>query len=230
MKLSENTLSIFENLVNINQGIIVLKKFSDDTGTLIKSSDKEESFMALVKLSEQFSKNFVIGDVKTFLGVVRTMEDPELKLQDGSVIVHDTNSSMEIRYTEPEAILSKDIFNNVEFTPPTEKLISYELSKINMDKLLKLADIMQHVHIQIDVVKGNAVMRSLNSKNPASNKSEVVLGPVGKVNNSCFPLVLDRTKFRFIKGNYQVDVYENMAVFTNSDGIDIKYFIGAYEK
>ena len=105
MKLSKETIEVLKNFAGINQSIVVNK------GSKLKTVNSLKNILAHATVEEDFPKEFAIYDLTEFLGLISTMEDPELSFNDSDVTVSSGSRKVKYRYADTDYIVKpeKDI-------------------------------------------------------------------------------------------------------------------------
>ena len=136
MKLSKETIEVLKNFSGINQSIVVNK------GNKLKTVNSLKNILAHAQVEEDFPKEFAIYDLTEFLGLISTMEDPDLSFNDNDVTVSSGSRKVKYRYADTDYIVKPE--KDIEM-PESE--IKFRLNQdvyVNLDKtatILQLNDI-----------------------------------------------------------------------------------------
>ena len=212
MKLSDSTLSLLKNFSSINQSILFKE------GSKLRTISVMKNILAEATVTEEFSRDFGIYDLNQFLNGLSLHSSPELDFaNDGYVVIREGRSRSKYFFADP----------NVIVTPP-EKVISlptedvtFELSTLVLDKLLKAAAVYQLP--DICAVGENGVVKLVvrDRKNDTSNAHEEVVGETDKVFSFNFKV----ENIKVLPGTYDVVVSQKLLSRFTSKNHDLTYYI-----
>lgn len=227
MKLSKQTLSILKNFSELND---VLKFRADSKVLLTKSSDK--TTIGKATIDEEFPHEFVIGELSRLLSVVDLYDDPDIDVQESSLLISDQTESNKLPYVEfhfaPPDLASE--FKDETFKKPEELIASaavqFELSEELFSNLNKVADKLGVPHIVVETIKGKLILTIINNEQMGS-RSKFEVGPVST--NDKFRMVFDRKILKMMPGNYHVYIASSnsdkfISKFVNND-VPVFYYI-----
>jgi len=212
MKLSDKTISVLKNFSSINQSILFKE------GSKLRTISVMKNILAEATVTEEFSRDFGIYDLNQFLNGLSLHSSPELDFaNDGYVVIREGRSRSKYFFADP----------NVIVTPP-EKVISlptedvtFELSTLVLDKLLKAAAVYQLP--DICAVGENGVVKLVvrDRKNDTSNAHEEVVGETDKVFSFNFKV----ENIKVLPGTYDVVVSQKLLSRFTSKNHDLTYYI-----
>lgn len=228
MRLSDFTLDVLENFININEGIVIKKDNLEGKKTQIRSSSPDgTSIMAKVVVPEIFDNDVCISDLRQFSNVVKAIEDPEFSFEESQVLIQGDNVKTSITYARDTEV-AHDYSGYPEIS---DKNISFTLNEKDLLKILKLSDILQLKNIKIDSENGNIVISGVDRDNPDVKTAHVIVDTVDSVESAAavLPLYFPRSIFKLIPATYKVtacnyDGVGGLAFFTTEDNV-LEYVI-----
>ena len=167
MKLSDKTLTLLKNFSTINQSILFKK------GRSLRTISVMKNILAEATIDEDLPTDFGIYDLNQFLNGLGLHQHPDLDFaNDGYVVIREGKSRTKYFFADP----------NVIVTPPEKEIklssedVSFELSRSQLDKLLKAAAIYQLPDLAVIGEAGVVKMLVRDKKNDTSNDYSVVVG------------------------------------------------------
>ena len=105
MKLSKETIEVLKNFSGINQSIVVKE------GSKLKTVNTLKNILAHATVEEDFPKEFAIYDLTRFLGLISSMEEPELEFEEKYMTVGTGTRKVRYKYADIDYIIKpeKDI-------------------------------------------------------------------------------------------------------------------------
>jgi hypothetical protein len=171
LSISEETLSILNNLSTINQGIVIKK------GSEFSTISEGKNILARASVDEKFPCDFAIYQLNEFLSAVSLLEDPQFKFNESSVKINAGNArhSVSYGYTDPTLVTQPPNGGKVDF--PDEGDVEFEIKKDDLKTLLKASGAMHLPHICIHTTRVAGLILAVTDKeNPkASNAFELEL-------------------------------------------------------
>jgi len=208
VKISTKTLDVLKNFSEINQSILIKK------GSTIKTVSIQQNILAHAEVEESFPQDFAIYQLNEFIGVLTTMNNPDLTFHDKYVMLSQENGACtKYFYAEPSVVVSpeKDIIM------PSED-INFTLLEKQYNDLLKMSSILQLNDICLKgCPKSDKIFLAVtNKKNDTSNDYSVQVGEgVGEP----FKMYFKTENLKMVAGDYNVHIsskgishFENMAI------------------
>ncbi len=170
LSISEETLSILNNLSTINQGIVIKK------GSEFSTISEGKNILARASVDEKFPCDFAIYQLNEFLSAVSLLEEPEFHFNESSVKINAGNARHSVRYGYADpTLVTQPPMKKVEF--PDEGDVEFEIKKDDLKTLLKASGAMHLPHICIQTTKAAGLVLAVTDReNPkASNAFELEL-------------------------------------------------------
>ena len=206
MKISNKTLDILKNFSEINQSILIKK------GKKLKTVSALKNILAHADVEENFPQDFAIYQLNEFIGVLSTMNNPDLTFHDKYVMLSQENGACtKYFYAEPSVVISPE----KDIVMPSEE-INFTLLEKQYNDLLKMSSILQLNDI---LVKGCPKSKGLylavtNKKNDTSNDYSV---KVGEDVTEPYKMYFKTENLKMVVGDYNVHIsskgishFENM--------------------
>ena len=213
MKLSKETIEVLKNFAGINQSIVVNK------GSKLKTVNSLKNILAHAQVEEDFPKEFAIYDLTEFLGLISTMEDPDLTFNDSDVTVSSGSRKVKYRYADTDYIVKPE--KDIEMPESEIKFRLNEDVYVNLDKtatILQLND----VYLKGCSKSNKMFLCATNKKNDSSNdySEEVGEGVPNKFN-----VVMKKENLKIVPGDYDVAISsKGISHFKNANS-DLEYWI-----
>ena len=206
MKISNKTLDILKNFSEINQSILIKK------GKKLKTVSALKNILAHADVEENFPQDFAIYQLNEFIGVLSTMNNPDLTFHDKYVMLSQENGACtKYFYAEPSVVISPE----KDIVMPSEE-INFTLLEKQYNDLLKMSSILQLNDILLKgCSKSNAIYLAVtNKKNDTSNDYSV---QVGEGVSKPFKMYFKTENLKMVAGDYNVHIsskgishFENM--------------------
>ena len=206
MKISNKTLDILKNFSEINQSIMIKK------GRKLKTVSALKNILAHAVVEEDFPQDFAIYQLNEFIGVLSTMNNPDLTFHDKYVMLSQENGACtKYFYAEPSVVISPE----KDIVMPSEE-INFTLLEKQYNDLLKMSSILQLNDI---LVKGcpksnGQYLAVTNKKNDTSNDYSV---KVGEGVTEPYKMYFKTENLKMVAGDYNVHIsskgishFENM--------------------
>ena len=212
MKISNKTLDVLKNFSEINQSILIKK------GKKLKTVSALKNILAHADVEEDFPQDFAIYQLNEFIGVLSTMNNPDLTFHDKYVMLSQENGACtKYFYAEPSVVISPEKDINM----PSED-INFTLLEKQYNDLLKMSSILQLNDILVKgCTKSNKIFLAVtNKKNDTSNDYSVQVGDGStgmKGVNESFKMYFKTENLKMVAGDYNVHIsskgishFENM--------------------
>ena len=206
MKISTKTLDVLKNFSEINQSILIKK------GKKLKTVSTLKNILAHAEVEEDFPQEFAIYQLNEFIGVLSTMNNPDLTFHDKYVMLSQENGACtKYFYAEPSVVISPE----KDIVMPSED-INFTLLEKQYNDLLKMSSILQLNDILLKgCSKSNAIYLAVtNKKNDTSNDYSV---QVGEGVSKPFKMYFKTENLKMVAGDYNVHIsskgishFENM--------------------
>jgi hypothetical protein len=207
MKISNKTLDILKNCSEINQSILIKK------GKKLKTVSTLKNILAHAEVEDNFPQDFAIYQLNEFIGVLSTMNNPDLTFHDKYVMLSQENGACtKYFYADPAVVVAPE----KDITMPSED-INFTLLENQYNDLLKMSSILQLNDILVKgCSKSNKIFLAVtNKKNDTSNDYSV---QVGEGVTESFKMYFKTENLKMVAGDYNVHIsskgishFENMA-------------------
>jgi hypothetical protein len=213
MKLSEQTLTVLKNFTTINQGLSI------KSGNTIRTISKQQNVLARATVPDSFSDDAVIFDLNRFLGVVTSLDNPDI----------------DINTTEKKIVIKSGGYKTVYglsdesmiVAPPAKDLkvenaeVNFSLTKDSFNQVMKLSGVMGLPNV---AVVGNGKKITFETSNVKDNESDTFSVEVGDTKET-FKFIFNTENLKMIPGNYDVAISsKGIAHFKNSTD-PIEYWV-----
>jgi len=218
LKISAETINILKNYSSISQSI----QFK--AGSVIKTKSNAGECYASATVKEEFPVDFAIFELCRFLNVMSLFNDPELDFESGdagSVLIGDGKNSVRYVFADPSLIKGANYEKKVKLPPV---MASFELKQEQLAKLQKGAAVLGMPTVTILAKDGNLTVSAHDKKNDSSDKFNLSLGTVDSPD---FKADIKLETLRFIPGDYQVDITEQIICQFKHSTMDLIYLVAA---
>ena len=214
MKISNKTLDVLKNFSEINQSILIKK------GKKLKTVSTLKNILAHAEVEEDFPQDFAIYQLNEFIGVLTTMNNPDLTFNDKHVKLSQENGACtKYFYAEPSVVVAPEKDINM----PSED-INFSLSEKQYNDLLKMSSILQLNDILVKgCTKSNKIFLAVtNKKNDTSNDYSLEVGEgVGEP----FKMNFKTENLKMVAGDYDVNISsKGLSHFKNKNS-SLEYWI-----
>ena len=214
MKISTKTLDVLKNFSEINQSILIKK------GKKLKTVSALKNILAHADVEENFPQDFAIYQLNEFIGVLSTMNNPDLIFHDKYVMLSQENGACtKYFYAEPSVVISPE----KDITMPSED-INFTLLEKQYNDLLKMSSILQLNDI---LVKGcsksnGQYLAVTNKKNDTSNDYSI---KVGEGVTEPYKMYFKTENLKMVVGDYNVHISSKGISHFENMNIKLDYWI-----
>ena len=221
MKLSNETLGVLKNFASINSNLVI------QPGDKIKTISEAKNILATATVSEAFDVGFGIYDLNEFLGVVGMFDTPEFAVADdnSSAVIKQDRRSVKYFFSDPSILTSpaKDIQ-----LPSVD--VTFSLSQDDMNGLRKASSALGVTDVVV-VGEDNGtglVIKVTDERDATANSYEVSVDQCTRPAEA-FKLVFNIGNFKFVSGDYHVEVSSKLISHFKNTNTPIEYWV-ALEK
>ena len=214
MKISTKTLDVLKNFSEINQSILIKK------GKKLKTVSALKNILAHAEVEDDFPQDFAIYQLNEFIGVLSTMNNPNLTFHDKYVMLSQENGACtKYFYAEPTVVISPE----KDITMPSED-INFTLLEKQYNDLLKMSSILQLNDILVKgCSKSNKIFLAVtNKKNDTSNDYSV---QVGEGVSEPFKMYFKTENLKMVVGDYNVHISSKGISHLENMNIKLDYWI-----
>lgn len=215
MQLSPKTLTILKNFAAINDRILI------EPGSELNIS--KSAALGRATVAEHFPVPVGIYDLSNFLRVVGLFKSEDCDFQDRFVRICEADGDAEVRYlyAAPDCVntripkkLSKPPSESIEFDLPEEKWAA----------LQKAASVLSKPEVRILSDGCSVSITTYNHKYPGGHEFSTPL--TGNTQGHQCNTIFQLDNLKLLQGSYHVTLTKNFAVFKNTSGYDLTYWIG----
>jgi len=214
MKISTKTLDVLKNFSEINQSILIKK------GKKLKTVSALKNILAHAEVEDDFPQDFAIYQLNEFIGVLSTMNNPNLTFHDKYVMLSQENGACtKYFYAEPSVVISPE----KDITMPSED-INFTLLEKQYNDLLKMSSILQLNDILVKgCSKSNKIFLAVtNKKNDTSNDYSV---QVGEGVSEPFKMYFKTENLKMVVGDYNTHISSKGISHFENMNIKLDYWI-----
>ena len=208
------TLDVLKNFSEINQSILIKK------GKKLKTVSTLKNILAHAEVEEDFPQDFAIYQLNEFIGVLTTMNNPDLTFNDKHVKLSQENGACtKYFYAEPSVVVAPEKDINM----PSED-INFSLSEKQYNDLLKMSSILQLNDILVKgCTKSNKIFLAVtNKKNDTSNDYSLEVGEgVGEP----FKMYFKTENLKMVAGDYDVNISSKGISHFKNKNSSLEYWI-----
>jgi gp45 sliding clamp, C terminal len=217
MKLSQNTLTVLKNFSVINNSIVL------KPGKVQKTISPQKTIMAQAELEEDFPVEFAIFDLSNFINNATMEQNSELEFSDEAVEIKTSKFNFFYYASAANLILSPGD-KELEIAKPDAE---FDLSKDNLETLLKLSAMNNLPNISIISSSGELSVRVHNKVEEKTNKrsayGKYVLAQQADYKD--FEVVFRTENLKMIPMDYHVRInFQGFAIFENKTA-KLKYIV-----
>ena len=215
MQISISTITILKNFATIHEHILIEK------GSKL-STAAPGGVLARATVNESFPVHVGIYDLTKFLSVVSLFKAPDFNFEDSFVRICEKDGDGEVtfHYAAPGCLgpppprkVPKFPAQFIEFRLPQEKWAAFQKASAVLGK--------NEVRILSD---GNSItMSTYDSKHPHGHEYSAPLE--GKTHGFSCAAVFEIANLKLLNGSYHAAVTPNYAVFRNTSGYDLTYWV-----
>ena len=211
MRLSAETVALLKNFSSINQSILIR------AGKTLKTMSVMKNILVECDIPEEFSRDVAIYDLNQFLNCLSLIENPEVLLEENSIVISDGTNAIEYRYSDPSVITAPP---ERELVLPSED-VCVVLTEEHLQTAKKAAAVLQIPDVSL-IGDGERIFLTVrDKKNSGSNSFKIEVGQT----ESTFNFNLKVENLKLISGDYDVIISQkNLAKFT-SHSRPVIYFI-----
>ena len=211
MKISKTTQAVLKNFSTINNSMLFRQ------GKTISVMSNLKNIFGSYVAEEEFPQEFAIYDLNQLLGAVSLFDDPEFNFSEESVTIVEGKNQQIYNFADPSTITAAP---EQEIDLPSVD-VEFELSKSDIDKLLKAVSINAGDTITVEG-DGETVHAIAHRKAvPTSNKYKIEVGNTDKR----FKFNFSHENFKMIPGDYSVKICAQGYSKFNHKEAQLSYFV-----
>ncbi len=211
MKLSKETLQIFENFADINEKMIIYQ------GNQQRISKK--NWLAEAEITESFPEDVGIYDFKQFLTVYKLFDDPDIDFDKDYIIIK--QNKQQVKY-------KKSNINLIEVFIPKGKKFNvsideeFTLSKDILKKIKKATYMFKDQHVSFHGDGSFIYFKSHNDTDKNASFASFEVAPTTKE----FKMVIDTERMKLLDHDYRVQISKTKVIQFHSQEAKLNYVFG----
>lgn len=211
MKLCENTINVLKNFSTINQGLSI------KPGQTLRTISKQQNVLAKATVTENFSDEIVIFDLNRFLGVVTSLDSPDINMTGKKLHIKSGDNQTMYGLSDESMIVA----------PPAKDLkvdnaeVNFTLTKDQLMQVLKLSGIMGLPNIAVIGDGEKITFTTLNAVDVESDTFSVDVGTT----NAKFKFIFNTENLKMVQGNYTVSIASRGIAYFKNNSDAIEYWI-----
>jgi len=211
MKLSSETLALLKNFSSINQSLLIR------AGHTLRTMSVMKNILCEADITEEFTRDVAIYDLSQFINCLSLIDDPDIRLEENSILITDGTNSIEYRYSDPSVITAPP---EKELVLPSED-VCVVLTEDSLETVKKAAAVLQITDVAL-VGDGSTIYLTVrDKKNSGSNSYRIKVGET----QSTFQFNMKVENLKLRNGDYDVVLSsKNLAKFT-SHSYPLVYFV-----
>jgi len=214
MKISQNTLNILKNFSEINTNILI------KPGKVLSTISTMRNIFAKADIGEEFPSEFGIYDLNEFLGVITSIQKPEINLKDKFLTISSEGAKSKAKYfySDPSVIVAPTKEVNM---PEAE--VTFSLTESNYEQLKKMAGILKTPDLAlVGTQGGDIILKVCDKKNDTASNFEIKVGE-GATADYTFYFKVENLKM--FAGDYDVSVSSKSISHFKHKKLPIQYWI-----
>ncbi len=213
MKISNDTLEILKKFAEINQSIVI------QPGNKIKTINSLKNILAHADVKEDFPMEVAIYDLTEFIGLLTSLEEPELSFKDKYLTVGSGKRKVKYYYADSDYVVKPE----KEIDMP-ECEINFQLTEDIFNNLLKIANTLQLHDISLKgCTKSNKIYLCAN--NQKNDTSADYSEEVGEGVKEKFNIFFKRENLKLLPGDYDVSISSKGVSHFKSASKNLEYWI-----
>lgn len=219
-ELSEQTISILKNFATINQSLIF------NEGNTLATISNSKAIIAKATIAENFTDEFAIYDLSTFLSVLSLFDTPKIEATDKVVTISSGAKKINYVCADKALILGKDRINPYEKKLVLPKVdVAFTLNENELNDILKAAGVLKLENIVVLGEDGKLSIQAVDIKNPTGNVYSVNLG---ETDNS-FKFIFRKDNLKIVPGTYNVEISSKRISRFTCPELNLEYFVAVEE-
>lgn len=220
MKLNDRSIEVLQNFSQINPSIV----FSE--GNELRTISPMRTVIAKAKLNHEVETEFAIYDLSRLLGILSTFRgfaEPTFEIEEKKLRIFADGRSVTFTCAAPDLVVAPPKKDPVVGSDTTVRL---KITQKQLDEIRRAIGIMGFPEMLITGEDGKIILRGSDTKNPTSDKYDVVVGETDKT----FSAVFKTENLKLIPGDYDVSIiWKDSSGLAHYAGSDVEYWV-AIEK
>jgi hypothetical protein len=212
MKLSSLTIDALNNFNRINPSIIL------HPGNVIYSRTPASEMYAMARVPDLFETKAAIGDLREFLQLLKSYDNPEVAFEEKRVIIGDDKHPTYFPYALADRIATP----NPDRKPGIKGDIETSIADKTFKEFMQRGMIRKYPHVAFVIEDSSLYLRALDFKQPSQLFTEIYLKDVGEED----PLVIGYTMENFnriLPRNYKISISKKGPAQFVSEGGDYTF-------
>lgn len=210
MKLSKETIAIFNNFANINTNLLL------KAGSKVSTITSQKHVMSSTSVTETFPVEFGIYDLNEFLGAMSLFNDPELDFSEKFVTIKEGDAS--IKYFAAAASVLTAPTRDITF-PSVD--VQFTLTAAMLNTIKKTAGVLRSTDLAVIGDGEKIVLQVGDKKNATGNVYSTQAGTTDKT----FRANLKVDNLKMLHADYVVNISsKKISRFLATTG-DLVYYV-----
>lgn len=208
MKFNQRTLQILKNFAGINPSLFFKE------GNVLSTIAPSRQILSKAKIDQNFDKSFAIYDLSRFLSTLSLFSEPEITVNDKTLIIKENNKKVNYTLTESELIV----------IPPNkqiemEEYVTLDITFEQLQETLKYLSVLSLPEVVISGENGGLYLKAASVDNTTADVFSTKIGDTDKK----FSLVILGQNLKLLNDSYKVTISSKGV--SHWSGSDIEYWI-----
>ena len=224
MKISEETVNVLSNFATINPAILVKE------GSVLRTVSEARNVFAEANVSEKFPTEIAIYNLGQFLNAASLLEDTNYSFAEKSVVMTngDDRTHVEFRYCDPT--LTPDVPEKGIAFDADDIAVEFELSRGDLQKLLKAAGTLQLPHLRITADGKHSLKVHVTDEENASGTNLFSLDLGDDARDSKSKSVIEIANLKMVPDDYTVAISSKGIARFESHSAALTYWVAVEAK
>jgi hypothetical protein len=220
MNLNDRSIEVLQNFSQINPSVVF------NEGNVLRTISPTRTVIAKANLGHEVENEFAIYDLSRFLGILSTFRgfaEPTFELEEKKLKI----------FADGRAVTFTCAPSDLVVSPPQKdpsfdggSVVSLQVTEKSLEEIRRAIGIMDFPELTIVGEDGKIILRGTDTKNPTSDKYDVVVGETEET----FCAVFKIENLKLISQSYDVSIISKAgAGIAHFKGADVEYWI-AIEK
>lgn len=192
MKISNDTIQVLKNFASINSSLVFKQ------GNVQSTVTPQKTIIAKVTIPDSFERDFAIYDLKQFLNIISSLEDPELEFHDSYVTVYSGSERFNYRYGDAKLIVVPPA-KEIQFPEPSVEL---KVTSAILAKIQNAGSVLGVPEVAVVGENGKITVRALSTKEQDGNNYQFDAGET----DLNFKIVFKTENLKLLPEDYTVEI------------------------
>lgn len=209
MKLSAETINVLKNFAAINSNIVI------KPGNQLLTMAEAKNVIAQATVSEMFTNEVGIYDLREFLSAISVVDDPTIKFEDKYMAITSNSGRTSMKYYNADI----EILTTPSKAPVMPSVdVSFTLDQGTLASLKQAASVFGHTMLTVEPNNQSIKLAVVDPDNATANEFSIdVDGEYPE--DTPFKFILFINNLKMIPGDYKVNISAKLiSEFISSDG------------